>query len=134
MVPFCRRLDDPQHRALTHAPAHVYAAVPAGEDRRIRWRICSILAEATCNGLPGHMPTVRLSPQAITDIEDVFEYGPNQFGLDQARLYHDEMFKQFDLLAEYPRLGLPIASTRHMSCITTEWNCQTQGADCWTNF
>mgnify|MGYP001814225287 FL=1 len=58
------------------------------------------------------MPTVRLSPQAISDIEDVFEYWLNQFGLDQARLYHDEMFKQIDLLAKYTRLGLPLASQR----------------------
>ena len=56
------------------------------------------------------MRTVRLSPQTISDIEDVFEYGLDQFGLDQARLYQDQMFKQFELLAEYPRLGLPVTS------------------------
>ncbi|MGI9479303.1 MAG: type II toxin-antitoxin system RelE/ParE family toxin [Hyphomicrobiaceae bacterium] len=63
------------------------------------------------------MSTVRLSPQAISDIEDVFEYGLNQFGLDQAHLYLDEMFKQFDLLAKYPHLGLPLASQRYAQAL-----------------
>jgi plasmid stabilization system protein ParE len=52
---------------------------------------------------------VRFSPQALQDIELVAAYGIEQFGAAQAELYQDEMFKQFDLLAEYPRLGLMIA-------------------------
>lgn len=54
------------------------------------------------------MRRVRLSPQADSDLEAVAIYGIEQFGAAQADLYQDEMFKQFDLLAEYPRLGLPI--------------------------
>lgn len=55
------------------------------------------------------MRRVRFSPQALQDIELVAAYGIEQFGAAQAELYQDEMFKQFDLLAEYPRLGLMIS-------------------------
>jgi toxin ParE1/3/4 len=54
------------------------------------------------------MRRVDLSPRARDDIISIAAYGIEAFGSAQAHLYQDEMFRQFELLAEFPRLGRPL--------------------------
>lgn len=54
------------------------------------------------------MRTIYLDPRAETDIEDLTRYTIDHFGLEQAAIYYDELFKQFDLIAEHPKLGHPV--------------------------
>lgn len=51
------------------------------------------------------MHNIEFHPKSLIDIEDIAHHGIVKFGIEQAALYHDEMFKQFDLIAEYPQLG-----------------------------
>lgn len=59
------------------------------------------------------MLNLRLEQTADLDIETIFEQGLRQFGLSQAELYHDELYRQFELLGEYPGLGRPIHSVKY---------------------
>jgi toxin ParE1/3/4 len=54
------------------------------------------------------MKRIELHQLAVADIEAVAEYGAIQFGVEHAALYHDELIKQFQLLAEHPRIGRQI--------------------------
>ena len=56
------------------------------------------------------MRLIEFHPKSLIDIEDIATHGISKFGVEQAALYHDEMFKQFELLAEYPQLGRLIES------------------------
>ena len=47
----------------------------------------------------------RLSTQAENEILDIFLYGIERFGLNQARLYKDGMESCFQLLGNNPRMG-----------------------------
>ena len=44
----------------------------------------------------------RLSSKAIEDIENIFEYGASEFGLNQALEYHDQLEKTFQFLSKNP--------------------------------
>jgi toxin ParE1/3/4 len=54
------------------------------------------------------MAGVKLTAAARSDILSITTYGIETFGEAQAHLYQDEMFRQFELLAEFPRLGRPL--------------------------
>lgn len=51
------------------------------------------------------MNNYRLSTQAENEILDIFLYGIERFGLNQARLYKDGMESCFQLLGNNPRMG-----------------------------
>ncbi len=53
------------------------------------------------------MPSYKLSKEAAADIEDIGDYGMRTFGLAQALKYHLGMESRFELLAEFPRIGIP---------------------------
>lgn len=47
----------------------------------------------------------HLSREAAQDLEDLYVYSIEQFGLDQAESYHQKLQEHFELLAENPKLG-----------------------------
>ncbi len=50
------------------------------------------------------MGRYELTKAAAEDFENMFEYGIDTFGLDQALKYHNGMKQRFDELAEQPKL------------------------------
>jgi toxin ParE1/3/4 len=58
------------------------------------------------------MPSYRLSAEAVTDIEAIADYGIVTFGLTQALKYHLALESRFELLAQFPRIGLPTYDLR----------------------
>jgi toxin ParE1/3/4 len=50
------------------------------------------------------MPGYELSCAADQDFENIFEFGIDTFGLDQALSYQNGMKERFDKLAEQPQL------------------------------
>jgi toxin ParE1/3/4 len=53
------------------------------------------------------MPGYRLSLEAAADLESIGDYGIAAFGLAQALKYHLALESRFELLAQFPRIGLP---------------------------
>jgi toxin ParE1/3/4 len=53
------------------------------------------------------MPGYRLSVEAAVDLESIADYGVAAFGLAQALKYHLALESRFELLAQFPRIGLP---------------------------
>lgn len=51
------------------------------------------------------MSSYRLTRQAEDDILDIFLYGIEQFGPQQARRYKDDLARCFEALARTPRMG-----------------------------
>lgn len=47
----------------------------------------------------------HLSPDAAEDLEDLYFYSIQQFGPDQAEIYHQKLEDHFILLTENPRMG-----------------------------
>ena len=58
------------------------------------------------------MPSYKLSAEAVRDIEGIGENGMSKFGLAQALRYHLGLESRFELLAEFPRIGLPTYDLR----------------------
>lgn len=54
------------------------------------------------------MRRIELAPQARLDLEDIAHFGIVTFGYAQAEAYQDGLIRQFELLAEYPRIGLEL--------------------------
>lgn len=52
----------------------------------------------------------RLSTQAENEILDIFLYGIEQFGLNQARLYKDGMDKSMEATSFFMKLTVPACS------------------------
>ena len=52
----------------------------------------------------GKMGNYELSQAADKDFENIFEYGIDTFGLDQALKYQHDMTKRFEELAEQSKL------------------------------
>jgi toxin ParE1/3/4 len=53
------------------------------------------------------MPVYRLSAEAVADLESIGEFGVTAFGLAQALKYLLALESRFELLAQFPRIGLP---------------------------
>ena len=51
------------------------------------------------------MPNLLLAPQAIQDLEEIFEYTLETWGFNQAEKYHDELFEAIVRITENPRVG-----------------------------
>lgn len=51
------------------------------------------------------MAEYRLSGRAEADLAGIADYTIEQFGIEQARRYRDELEKCFQSLAEHPKLG-----------------------------
>lgn len=51
------------------------------------------------------MTDYRLSRRAKSDLDDIFEYTIDQFGLRQAILYRDSLKDCFSLIADNPGMG-----------------------------
>jgi toxin ParE1/3/4 len=47
----------------------------------------------------------RLSKKAEKDLENIAVYSIQNFGIIQARLYRDGLFKTFDMICEFPMIG-----------------------------
>ncbi len=47
----------------------------------------------------------RLSKRAEKDLENIALYSIQNFGIEQARLYRDGLFKTFDMICEFPMIG-----------------------------
>lgn len=45
----------------------------------------------------------RLSKQADRDVETIVAYGAREFGVPQAKKYHEGLTRAFEFLAAYPR-------------------------------
>lgn len=58
------------------------------------------------------MPSFRLSAEAAVDVEAIGDYGITTFGLPQALKYHLALESRFELLGQFPRLGLPTYDLR----------------------
>jgi toxin ParE1/3/4 len=58
------------------------------------------------------MPSFRLSAEAAVDVEAIGDYGIATFGLPQALKYHLALESRFELLGQFPRLGLPTYDLR----------------------
>jgi len=55
------------------------------------------------------MENYELSQSADEDFENIFEYGIDTFGLDQALEYQDGMKQRFEALAKQPKLYQAVA-------------------------
>jgi toxin ParE1/3/4 len=53
------------------------------------------------------MPSYRLSVEAAADLESIGQFGVATFGLAQALKYLLALESRFELLAQFPRIGLP---------------------------
>ena len=51
------------------------------------------------------MANYQLSKRAERDIENIAVYTIQQFGIRQARIYRDGLFKTFDMICEFPMIG-----------------------------
>jgi toxin ParE1/3/4 len=51
------------------------------------------------------MLSYRLSNRAEKDLENIAVYSIKNFGIKQARLYRDGLFKTFDMLCAFPMIG-----------------------------
>lgn len=56
------------------------------------------------------MKTYRLSEKAVEDIDLMYVYGVQVFGVDQANRYQDQLFETFSRLVDFPNIGLPHSS------------------------
>ena len=52
------------------------------------------------------MSEYRLSEKAIDDIDLMYVYGVQVFGVDQANRYQDQLFETFSRLADFPDIGI----------------------------
>jgi len=51
------------------------------------------------------MLNYRLSKRADKDLGNIAVYSIENFGIRQARIYRDGLFKTFDLICEFPMIG-----------------------------
>jgi toxin ParE1/3/4 len=51
------------------------------------------------------MLSYRLSKRAEKDLENIAIYSIQNFGIKQARLYRNGLFKTFDMICEFPMIG-----------------------------
>ncbi len=54
------------------------------------------------------MPEFRLSERAERDLVEIYDYTDQTFGAYQADAYHAGLERTFDLLANFPRIGLAV--------------------------
>ena len=52
-------------------------------------------------------PSYKLSAEAAADLDAIGDYGIATFGLAQALKYHLALESRFELLGQFPRIGLP---------------------------
>jgi len=55
------------------------------------------------------MAEFSISRLAAADLEDIYIYSALQFGEAQAERYTRELYARFEMLAEFPGMGLPTA-------------------------
>jgi toxin ParE1/3/4 len=53
------------------------------------------------------MSGFKLSVEAVADLVAIGDYGMKTFGLAQALKYHLALESRFELLAQFPRIGMP---------------------------
>lgn len=58
------------------------------------------------------MANYRLSELAAADVESIVEFTVETFGALQAVKYHASLERTFQLLADFPRIGLPTYDLR----------------------
>ena len=51
------------------------------------------------------MLILKLSPQAIKDLEDIFAFTLINWGIDQAEKYQDELYTIMETVSESPMIG-----------------------------
>jgi toxin ParE1/3/4 len=52
------------------------------------------------------MGKYRLSPQAYSQIRDIGRFSKRRFGAYQAKAYHAGLERTFELLADFPKMGV----------------------------
>ena len=52
------------------------------------------------------MANYNLSQPAEIDLEDIFDYSYNQFGIDQAIAYQDQLLATLDRMGSFPESGI----------------------------
>ena len=57
--------------------------------------------------MPDERAEYRLAPEAERDLEAIWLYTLDEWGLEQANCYTDDLIAAFDQLANNPRLGTP---------------------------
>ena len=53
------------------------------------------------------MPAYKLSIEAAADLDAIGDHGMQTFGFAQSLKYHLALESRFELLAHFPRMGLP---------------------------
>ena len=48
------------------------------------------------------MVSYRLTDEAVEDLSRIYRYGLQHYGKEQADIYFDEIYEQFEKIAEYP--------------------------------
>ncbi len=51
------------------------------------------------------MLEIFLTPKAESDLAEIYEYSFNNWGIDQADKYQDELYAGFKTIAEHPEIG-----------------------------
>jgi len=51
------------------------------------------------------MLNLKLSPQAILDLEDIFEFTYSNWNLKQAEKYQDDFYEHFMMIIQNPEVG-----------------------------
>ncbi len=57
------------------------------------------------------MRDIDIEEQALCDIEDLTCESLVRLGVEHAARYYDELFRQFDLLAEFPSFAQPVSGS-----------------------
>lgn len=53
-----------------------------------------------------------LSPRAQTDLEEIWDYSADTWGIDQADVYTRDLWQRIEALAEHPNMGQACANIR----------------------
>lgn len=54
---------------------------------------------------PAKAPTFRLSPRALSDLEDIWRYTAATWSIEQAERYIDDLTRTFETIARMPTLA-----------------------------
>ena len=53
------------------------------------------------------MPNYKLSAEAVSDVGAIGDHGVRAFGVTKALKYHLGLESRFELMSEFPRIGIP---------------------------
>lgn len=53
----------------------------------------------------GRPPAYRLTPRALSDLDDIWRFSAERWSVDRADIYLDELVRTFELIASVPTLA-----------------------------